>query len=525
MPTYDPIEQKLCIRVVYDGAASAGKTTNVRQLANLVVAQHATSVVSPAELRGRTLYFDWMQISAGSICGFPLICQVISVPGQDALAVRRRHLLSLADVVVFVADTSRESVADTRASLATAVTSLASPSDSPRGLVIQANKQDQRDALAGTELLAALGRTGTEVVEAIAADGIGVVDTFVAAVRSASRALRARAEEGVFRVPVRCLENEHELLARLTSFEIDPYGAAELLLEQAAATYEAEVTLTPETKVDASVLTRAFEACAPEPAAISTIRETSVRFAPLPTAAVPTGFVWPAHTGRGILQSLALADHVEVAREGVSRTYDEHVFSTSFDGYFADVESARQALVRAARERTQLGSLLVDDTVLVVQPTGSGEAWLWMVTPETGTVRDWSAHPLVARTEAIAAAAANAASVILEHGFALSHRLDAFCVQSDSVRYAGPTARLESSDEDRESRVLAFLLGMLSEADAIDLPMAVFVDALAQRLRVRLGSRDLAKLVDSSRSYAGDAGKEAHRMHLIHALVRVAEAA
>lgn len=520
MPTYDPLEQKLCIRVVYDGAASTGKTTNVRQLANLVVAQHTTAVVSPAELCGRTLYFDWMQVSAGSICGFPLVCQVISVPGQDALAVRRRHLLSLADVVVFVADGSRKSIDETRASLATAVASLRSAGDAPRGLVIQANKQDQPDALAGAELLAALGHADTEVVEAIASDGIGVVDTFVAAVRFAARALRARAEEGAFRVPVRGLESEHELLAQLTAFEIDPYGAAELLLEQAAATYEAEMDLAPAAKTNAAI-ELALAAHERRPATAPT-PDAPVRSAPLPTAAVPTGFVWPAHTGRGILQSLALTDHVEVDRSGASRTYGHHVFSTSLEGYFADTEAARQALVRSARERTRLGSLLVDDTVLVVQPTDTGEAWLWTVTPETEPVRDWLSHRLASRTEEVAAAVANAASVILEHGFALSPRLDAFRVQSDSVRYAGPTTKLESNDERRESGALAFLLGMISEAKTTDLPMDAFVGTIARRLHARIGGHELAKLVDASRARPGESGEQAH---LIDALVRVAEAA
>lgn len=521
MPIYDPIEQKICIRVVYDGAASAGKTTNVRRLANLVVAQHTTAVISPAELCGRTLYFDWMQVSAGSICGFPLVCQVISVPGQDALAVRRRHLLSLADIVVFVADGSRTSVDETRASLATALEALRSSDDVPRGLVIQANKQDRPDALSGTELVAALGQPATEVIEAIASDGIGVVDTFVAAVRSAARAIRARAEEGEFRVPVRRIEDEHELLAQLTSFEIDPYGAAELFLEQAVSAYEAVLDLAPNVTADVATFDHAMEIDGRDR---PTTRppDASSRSAPLPTAAVPTGFVWPAHTGRGILRDLALTDHVEVDAFGASRTYGDHVFSTSLDDHFADVEAARQALVRAARERTQLGPLLLDDTVLVVQPTPMGDAWLWMVTPRTEPLREWLSSHRASRTEAVGTAVANAASVILEHGLALSPRLAAFRVQSDSVRYAGPTTRPESDDEHRAARAFAFLLDLLYEAKAADLPMDVFVGTIARRLHARLGGDELAKVVAASRSHLDGAEDAAP---LLHALVRVAEAA
>ena len=82
MPTYDPFEQRMAVRVVYDGAAWAGKTTNVKQLCTLFAAQRSSDLFSPAEMNGRTLYFDWLQISAGVVCGFPLLCQVVSAPGQ-----------------------------------------------------------------------------------------------------------------------------------------------------------------------------------------------------------------------------------------------------------------------------------------------------------------------------------------------------------------------------------------------------------------------------------------------------------
>ena len=117
MAIFDPAAQRLCVRVVYDGAASAGKTTNLRQLATLFAARHATEVHSESEVEGRTLYFDWMQIHAGAVAGVPLLCQIISVPGQVALTPRRRHLLSTADVVVYVCDSSGAAVERAREGL------------------------------------------------------------------------------------------------------------------------------------------------------------------------------------------------------------------------------------------------------------------------------------------------------------------------------------------------------------------------------------------------------------------------
>ena len=44
------------------------------------------------------------------VCGFPLLCQVISVPGQVVLTERRRHLLATADAVVYVCDSAESKV-------------------------------------------------------------------------------------------------------------------------------------------------------------------------------------------------------------------------------------------------------------------------------------------------------------------------------------------------------------------------------------------------------------------------------
>ena len=186
MAIFDPHEQRLCVRVVYDGIAGAGKTTNLNQLATLFAAQRATEVWSASEIAGRTLSFDWMQLNAGVVAGIPLLCQIISVPGQVALTPRRLHLLKQADVVVYVCDSHAETVERAREGLAV-IDAIVRDGGEPLPFVIQANKQDQRDALDSASLLAALGRHEATVVDAIATDGIGVVDTFVYAVRMLSR--------------------------------------------------------------------------------------------------------------------------------------------------------------------------------------------------------------------------------------------------------------------------------------------------------------------------------------------------
>ena len=77
MAILDPRSDAVVIRVVYDGAPMAGKTTSVRALGRGLGGE----VASPAEVSGRTLYFDWLDYTGGLFEGRRIRCQIISVPG------------------------------------------------------------------------------------------------------------------------------------------------------------------------------------------------------------------------------------------------------------------------------------------------------------------------------------------------------------------------------------------------------------------------------------------------------------
>ena len=495
MAVFDPIEERLCLRVVYDGAAGAGKTTNVRQLAVLFAAQRRSQVISPATIGDKTLFFDWLQISAGAVCGLPLICQVVSVPGQAAFTARRRRLLASADVVVFVCDSRTAELERARGAL-----SVLDDLEGERALVLQANKQDHADALAGGAVVAALGRPGAAVVEAIATEGIGVIDTFVSAVRSAARAIESRSEkDGGLRLPVRRAEDERALLHTLAAVPIDRYGAAEILLEEAAATML--VGGGPVSVPDVGAARTIRPAAAPEreeaivaPAAVATeeAHPSAVEswapapLAPLPTPDVPTGFVWPAHTGRQLLRSLALEGAAPVGPRGASAATASHLLSTSLVERFDDPDLARQALVRAARARTQLESLLVADTVLVVQPAPDGASWLWTVTPRIEPAAPWLTGDPRTRLVALAGEIVHAVRFGLRNGIAFASGLEGFGIQHGTLRYAGP---LVVTDE--PARAAARLLsGALRDASGLGVDRGVLVDALAREITARVGAED-----------------------------------
>src|SRR6185437_11428263 len=95
----------------YDGPAFSGKTTNVARICELLPVSKRTEVYTPGALKGRTMFFDWLEVDVGALRTVPVTCQVLSVPGQRARSYRRRPLIQTADAVVYVAD-SRESVSD-----------------------------------------------------------------------------------------------------------------------------------------------------------------------------------------------------------------------------------------------------------------------------------------------------------------------------------------------------------------------------------------------------------------------------
>lgn len=525
MASFDPEEQRMCVRVVYDGAASAGKTTNLRQLGQLFASQRATEVTTPAELRGRTLYFDWIQIAAGVVCGFPLICQVISVPGQVAFNERRRHLLRSADVVVYVCDSTQTGAARAREAI-TLVETIGRETSTTPPILIQANKQDQVDALGGKALLERIGRPDLSHVEAIATEGIGVVDTFVAAVRTIARTLQARTEREGLRLPVRPIEGMKHVLAQVASAPIDPHGAAELLLEEASAAYVFgldDVTLRAPQQPAARLRAALADRGAPSaPPANGPASSRDVTPAPLPNADVPTGFIWPAHTGRVTLRKLArdgaLDARVDVGADVVELAIDEHVLSTSLEHRFGDAETARQALVRAARERTQLGPLLVHDTVVVVQPSSDGSSWLWMVTPTIDPITTWLAEgDSHVRLEAFAVAVAIAASVSARHDIAFVAVASAFGVQQGNVRYRGPL--LAGASEARS--VSTFLHALASEIAALGHDVEWFVGSVESELARRLTEAELSVVTQEPLSDARR-GSEVARELLHDAFERLA---
>ncbi len=246
MAVLDTTTNEIVIRVVYDGPPEAGKTTSMRALAS----SFSQLTVTPEEnSEGRTQWFDWMEYVGGRFEGSQIRCQVVSVPGQRELGRRRRALLATADVIVFVGDSSRARW-DVTLEYLFELHGFRNTQDAPVGIILQANKRDMPGAVSLAEIRDRLGdaRWDVGLVESVAAEGTGIREAFVYAVRLALDRVRELLSLG--RLPEGRPEHTSpaELLAQLRAAD-----AAAAAHEQEIRALE-ELPLPAASTIEASLL-------------------------------------------------------------------------------------------------------------------------------------------------------------------------------------------------------------------------------------------------------------------------------
>jgi signal recognition particle receptor subunit beta len=190
-------------KIVFYGPGRGGKTTNLLYLHRSMVESARGKMVSIATKTDRTLFFDFLPLSLGTIRNLSIRIQLYTVPGQVMYDSTRKLVLKGVDGVVFVADSlavqrekNLESLENLRENLRGENTTL---EDIP--LVFQFNKRD----LVGSGILTlpvedleeSLNRgLGAPCFSASATQGDGVFETLRAisklTVKSVTRKLLCR---------------------------------------------------------------------------------------------------------------------------------------------------------------------------------------------------------------------------------------------------------------------------------------------------------------------------------------------
>ncbi|MCS6901532.1 MAG: ADP-ribosylation factor-like protein [Myxococcales bacterium] len=299
MATYDPSTGTITLRIVFDGLGMAGKTTNIRQVYEILSSSRRGDLYVPEERRGRTLYFDWLEIEAGMLGESRVRCQLLTVPGQFSYVQRRFHLLSSPDAIIVVIDSTPQGLVRARYALRFLQEAIASHLP-PVPLVFQANKQDLEGALPGHEVAQILELPqGTRVVEASAIQGSGVRSTLVFALQAARERLQRQLQEaGLEALPVGT-ESAEEVYHQLLRQETEGVEAKEGEILADRVLQQLEGTPVPpsiQTLSSTSVTTSSspfFPPGAPEPVAPSPVPATPLATVDTPSAAptpAPDGF-------------------------------------------------------------------------------------------------------------------------------------------------------------------------------------------------------------------------------------------
>ncbi len=195
MPFINYAAREITCKLVYYGPGLGGKTTNLQWIYQNTQREAKGKMVTLATESERTLFFDLLPLSLGKIRGFSTRFQLYTVPGQIFYDASRKLILKGADGVAFVADSQAARFEANVESLRNLKLNL-----EENGLdfetipyVLQLNKRDLPTALPVEQLVEALRCRNEPVFEAIAPQGVGVVETLKALVKQSLSRLKAGA--------------------------------------------------------------------------------------------------------------------------------------------------------------------------------------------------------------------------------------------------------------------------------------------------------------------------------------------
>src|SRR6201990_450574 len=181
MPIINYASKEIQFKIVYYGPALGGKTTNLAYIHSRIAPGHRGDLVSLATAADRTLFFDFLPLTALTLQGFRTKFQLYTVPGQVIYNSTRQLVLRSVDGVVFVADSQWEKMEENVASFRNLEHNLQKQNLPLEQVpvVLQFNKRDLPNVAPITYLEYLLNNRKRRVqsFESIAATGVNVFST------------------------------------------------------------------------------------------------------------------------------------------------------------------------------------------------------------------------------------------------------------------------------------------------------------------------------------------------------------
>ncbi len=172
-------------KIVYYGPGLCGKTTNIQWIHEQANPEKRGKLVSLATETDRTLFFDFLPLDMGTVKGFKVRFHLYTVPGQVFYDASRKLILRGCDGVIFVADSQRPRMEANIEAIANLATNLKDNGFDIRTIpyVLQLNKRDMPTAEKVDEMERLLRFRNEPMIEGIANQGVGVIETLKACAR------------------------------------------------------------------------------------------------------------------------------------------------------------------------------------------------------------------------------------------------------------------------------------------------------------------------------------------------------
>lgn len=166
-------------KIVYFGPAMSGKTTNLQYIYSQTHPEGKGKMISLQTDTERTLFFDFLPLALGTLRGFKIRFHLYSVPGQSYYDASRKLILRGVDGIVFVSDSSVTRMEANLESFATLRENLEEQGYEIESipLVFQYNKRDLPNVCPFPEMEKVLNPRGLPAFEAVASNGMGVLET------------------------------------------------------------------------------------------------------------------------------------------------------------------------------------------------------------------------------------------------------------------------------------------------------------------------------------------------------------
>ena len=171
--------KEITFKIVYYGPAMSGKTTNLRFIYDRLPEELKGKFTSIATQDERTLFFDFLPLDLGTIKGFSIKLSLYTVPGQAIYSLTRKTILRATDGIIFVADSQKQLFEKNIESLKDMVENMKeyglNLENTP--IILQYNKRDLNDIVSVEDLNNSLNFNSFPYLEAVAIQGIGVMDS------------------------------------------------------------------------------------------------------------------------------------------------------------------------------------------------------------------------------------------------------------------------------------------------------------------------------------------------------------